>query len=325
MISIVIPVYNASAFIVPCLDSIIRQTYQNLEVILVDDGSKDDSLKVCQAYGEKYPNIRVIHQENQGVSAARNCGLSYVTGAYVSFIDADDYITPDYFEVLYKDLVDNDADMVCCDFFEILNGEVVHICPPRVTQKRLVTQQEQLFRDMALGQEDYACCVWGKLIKTEFAKQCSFKPLRFGEDQVYMYDVLLLNPKTYLDDYKGYYYIRNESSATMAVARYSVSRCRDDVAMRKYKFENLPDTARELKPAFCKQYVKHVIELARAAAMAPEKETRKRTRKIVNDTIDQAMPYMQMLSASMKVRLLAYRYAPELYRKLVLARAKNQA
>lgn len=102
LVSIIIPVYNVKDFLVDCLDSVINQSYKNLDIILVDDGSTDGSGIICEEYARQDKRIRVIHQVNQGLSAARNSGIEIMRGEYVYFIDSDDYIAKDTIEVLFN-------------------------------------------------------------------------------------------------------------------------------------------------------------------------------------------------------------------------------
>ena len=114
LISVIVPVYKVEKFLARCLDSIISQTYENMEIILVDDGSPDSCGSICDEYAQRDARFRVLHKENGGLSDARNCGVEIASGAYIAFIDSDDYIAPNYVEYLYRLLVDNDADISCC-------------------------------------------------------------------------------------------------------------------------------------------------------------------------------------------------------------------
>lgn len=115
LISIIVPVYNVFEYVGMCLDSLLSQTYENIEIIIVDDGSTDESGKICDDYAQKYPDkIQVIHISNQGVSVARNRGIEMAKGEYLLFIDSDDWIEPKMIDILIKNLVDNDADMSIC-------------------------------------------------------------------------------------------------------------------------------------------------------------------------------------------------------------------
>ena len=113
-ISVIIPVYNVEAYLERCLNTVCGQSYKNLEIILVDDGSTDNCLQICEEFAERDDRIKVIHQSNQGVSAARNTGLDAATGDYIAFVDSDDYIHPEMYERLYSLLKKHDADMSAC-------------------------------------------------------------------------------------------------------------------------------------------------------------------------------------------------------------------
>lgn len=116
LISVIIPVYKAEKYLPTCLESVLTQTYQNLEVILVDDGSPDNSGAVCDEYAAKDRRVRVIHQKNGGASAARNAGLDAAKGAYIGFVDADDHIAPDMYQVLYERICETGADIAQCGY-----------------------------------------------------------------------------------------------------------------------------------------------------------------------------------------------------------------
>lgn len=123
LISIIISIYNLDHLIENCINSVIQQRYNNLEIILVDDGSKDNSLKICQEYAKKDPRIKVIHKDNGGPSSARNAGLDVALGKFITFIDGDDIVSPDYIFHLYNLLIDNHADLSICDFVTFSNRE----------------------------------------------------------------------------------------------------------------------------------------------------------------------------------------------------------
>lgn len=115
-ISVIIPVYNDEKYLAQCLDSVLRQTYSNIEIILVDDGSTDSTPELCEKYREKYANIRILHKKNGGVGSSRNAGLEMATGEYILFVDHDDLLSETHIEELYKLLKKNDADIAVGNF-----------------------------------------------------------------------------------------------------------------------------------------------------------------------------------------------------------------
>jgi len=125
LISVIIPVYNVEPYLKKCLDSVVTQTYKEIEIILVDDGSTDGSGPICDEYAAQDKRIRVIHKRNGGLSDARNVGLDRCSGRYVTFIDSDDYVASDYVERLYRILVEYNADIAVCDYFEFYDEEPV--------------------------------------------------------------------------------------------------------------------------------------------------------------------------------------------------------
>ena len=125
LISVIVPVYNVENYLRECLDSIVAQTYRNIEVILVDDGSKDSSGKICDEYADKDNRIKVIHKENGGVSAARNTGLDIAKGEWISYVDSDDYIESTMIETLICLAKKNDVELAMCSFKDISECENV--------------------------------------------------------------------------------------------------------------------------------------------------------------------------------------------------------
>ncbi len=183
LISVIVPIYNAERYLVKCLDSIICQTYQNLEIILIDDGSCDRSGEICDNYAKEDKRIRVKHKENRGVSAARNDGLELATGEYIAFIDADDYILSDYFTYLYKLITKYRVDASCCGYYKMWDSEKMPIFNDSL-QEVLYTNaaaiEDLLYRKNMTG---YPCL---KLYKSSVLKNVRFvKDVIYGEDTIF--------------------------------------------------------------------------------------------------------------------------------------------
>lgn len=186
LISIIIPVYNSEKYLSKCIDSIINQTYNNLEIILVDDGSTDASPIICDEYEKKDFRIKVIHKKNGGVSSARNIGLINSTGNYIGFIDADDYIEPVMYEKLLKVLKESNTLISMCGFSKIKDNKVIKI--DNYNEK--IISSEKLLKDI------FNCTSMGTLWNKLFAKEIFFdinnKQLFFNETIHYCEDVLML-------------------------------------------------------------------------------------------------------------------------------------
>lgn len=124
LITVIIPVYNTEQYLTTCLDSLLQQTFQDFEVILIDDGSKDKTGEICDEYSSRFPKIKVIHQKNRGVSAARKIGLEMACGKYIISVDADDWMEEDMLESLFFCAEQNDADITFCDYDKVYKDRI---------------------------------------------------------------------------------------------------------------------------------------------------------------------------------------------------------
>jgi glycosyltransferase involved in cell wall biosynthesis len=177
LISIIVPVYNISGYLDRCVNSIINQSYENLEIILVDDGSTDDSGPICDACKDKDERIRVIHKVNGGLSSARNAGLDVMKGEYVGFVDGDDFIDKYMYETLFKAIIDNDADVVQTGFH---HTEVSGNISDTVTFKEAIYENHDDMFDARFNKNNINVGVWIKLYKSKI-----FRNIRFLEGCVY--------------------------------------------------------------------------------------------------------------------------------------------
>lgn len=162
LVSIVIPIYNIAPYLERCLKSVFAQTYKNLEIIAVDDGSTDDCSKILKQYLKKNPHLKVIRQENSGLSAARNTGLKNAKGEYIAFIDGDDCILPDYIKVLLTTLIENNADISVCGYISVKRSIKTAYSP----DAKVLTGHDATVR-LLVGQENLDIVTWNKLYKRE--------------------------------------------------------------------------------------------------------------------------------------------------------------
>lgn len=209
LISVIVPIYNVEKYLDRCVDSIINQTYKNLEIILVDDGSPDNCPQMCDDYAKIDNRIKVVHKENGGLSDARNVGMKVATGEYVSFIDSDDYISLDFYETLLETIVDNDSDIVECGvvkFYEDNNFDE-YSDDLKVTNYDTLDGLEGLINENPFKQH-----VWNKLYKSNIALDISYAVGKLNEDEFWTYQIFGKAKKVTRINKTMYYYFQRGSS-----------------------------------------------------------------------------------------------------------------
>jgi len=209
-ISVIVPVYNTEKYLRECVESIISQTmFDQMEIILVDDGSTDSSPGICDEYASKYKNILTVHQNNAGVSAARNAGITKATGTYIGFVDSDDYVFPEMYERLYDGAETAQADMSFCGFVDsFLDGETDIYYPFQENRKLGMDYiKTNMFAFLLSGESFNAC--WNKLYNRTFIneKHIEFMPGRKnGEDRRFTIDFISNCTSVCYIPYLGYKY-----------------------------------------------------------------------------------------------------------------------
>lgn len=218
LISIVVPVYKVERFLDRCVKSILGQTYERLEIILVDDGSPDRCPQMCDAWAEKDKRIKVIHKKNGGLSDARNHGAAIAEGEYISFVDSDDYISPDYVEYLLSLLRETGADIACGAFRTVNDGEDLFQAQPPEHIERFdsVTSCLELMND-----EHYMQLItaWGKLFPRHIVLNAPFPAGRLHEDEATTYKFYYQSGGTAIGTREIYAYYQNTESITHTKTR----------------------------------------------------------------------------------------------------------
>ena len=178
LVSIIIPVYNVEKYLDKCVASVVNQTYTNLEIILIDDGSPDNCPAICDAWKERDPRINVIHQQNGGLSVARNRGIDACHGSYILYIDSDDTIEPNTVDRLLQACLENDADVSCCGYYQ---EYIDHVTSHPLTNVLKQYEGDELLISALKG--DLMHFAWNKLWRRElFDDDCRFPPGMFFED-----------------------------------------------------------------------------------------------------------------------------------------------
>ncbi len=211
LISIIVPIYNVEKYLKKCVESICNQTYQNLEIILVDDGSPDKCGEICDGYAKADKRIKVIHKKNGGLSSARNAGLDIAKGEYISFIDSDDYIASDFIEKLYLLCIKNDADIAECGFTKFQDKIKIEKLDEDIKIYTSKEMQTRMYSNNYVG----TTVVWNKLYKKYIYNDLRFPIGKINEDEFCTYKALYNCNKNIVVTNKALYYYRYNPSSIM--------------------------------------------------------------------------------------------------------------
>ena len=209
LISVIVPIYKVEDYLKRCIDSIINQTYKNLEVILVDDGSPDNCPQICDDYAKQDTRIKVIHKENGGLSDARNAGMQIATGEYISFIDSDDYVDVDMLNILLDVMVQNDCEIAQCGTVRFNDGEIA--ISNKVDYKVKVYNNKEALKEL-INDGHFVQTVWNKLYKAEVALKLPFRKGKLNEDEFWTYIVFAESKKIAEVTADIYFYLQRSTS-----------------------------------------------------------------------------------------------------------------
>jgi len=208
-ISVIIPVYNVEKYLPTCMDSLLAQSYKDLEIILIDDGSPDDSGRLCDEYAARDARIRVIHQINGGAANAKNAGLRIATGYYLTFLDSDDYIETDAYEHMVSVLEECDADVLQCAYRDVFVG--------RKEDQYVLNERREFSVENYLERytTDWTCgLLWDKLYKRVLFDGIFFEEGHVVDDEFFTYQGIMNAQKVVYDPHIIYNYRKRKSSAT---------------------------------------------------------------------------------------------------------------
>ena len=211
LVSVIIPVYNVEKYLDRCVESVVNQTYKNLEIILVDDGSPDNCPAMCDEWAKKDERIKVIHKQNGGLSSARNAGLDNMSGEYVYFIDSDDYIELETIEVLYKLIIDNDADMAFGSYCRVSDEGNALIDNDFTDELYILNEDsfwEKHYQMHSNSDERYVNMIvsWNKLINKSVFNDLRFDIGKIHEDEYIIHKIVSRCNTIAFSEKKLYYY-----------------------------------------------------------------------------------------------------------------------
>ena len=208
IIRIIVPIYNVGKYLPKCIESILNQTFKNFELILVNDGSTDNSGVVCDDYAKKDTRIKIIHKSNGGVSSARNAGLYVAKGEYIGFVDPDDYIDKNMYEKLYRLCIDNNSDIAICRFNREINGKIQN---KESTEEIIELNNMEAMNELFKGNL-YRFSLCNKLFSKKCFNDVLFPEERIHEDLSTTYKLFANSKKAVYINYCGYIYVRRENS-----------------------------------------------------------------------------------------------------------------
>lgn len=255
-ISIIVPVYNVQSYLVECIESLIKQEYSNVEIILIDDGSTDCSGNICDEYAQKDNRITVIHQKNGGAANAKNTGLKYATGKYLAFVDSDDFVEHDAYVYMLAKLKKSDADIIQCSFRDIYQNR---------TKDQIMLQDEQVFDVVSYLNRytfDWTCgLLWDKLYRRELFESIFFEEGHTVDDEFFTYQGVM-NAKKIVHDPKIVYNYRKRKSSVTAKREYRENTVLDKLDYLVKRKNRVIDKFPVLKQNFNKHFLYMLLWLS---------------------------------------------------------------
>ena len=213
IVSIIVPVYNAEKTLARCVDSILNQTYQDYELLLVNDGSTDSSGGLCDSYAARDQRVRVFHKENAGVSNARNLALAQARGTYLQFLDSDDWITPEATLSLVRAAEDHQCDLIISDFYRVVGERVSH--KGDIDEDSVLTREEYAAHMMENPADFYYGVLWNKLYRREIVEAHHLRmdpEISWCEDFMFNLEYIRHAQRFYALQVPIYYYVKTKGS-----------------------------------------------------------------------------------------------------------------
>lgn len=263
LISIIIPVYGVEKYLGQCLETILSQSYENIEAIVIDDESPDNSGIIADQYAGKDSRVRVKHIKNRGAAGARNVGLDMASGEYIAFVDSDDWLEPNYLETLIRTIKETNSDIAQCQFYD----EYVDFSSEHTfISKQSILTDEEFVEDMLTHWEDIL--IWNKLFKREVLENIRFVEGRCIDDEFYTYKVIMNSKKiAMLTDYL--YHYRSRRSSVMGNIEKLNQRCKDRIDCVTERYGILAENYPALKP----KLLRHKVDLYLQVMNSAEEQT----------------------------------------------------
>lgn len=317
LISVVLPIYNVENYIEKCIESILNQTYSNIEIILVDDGSPDSCPEMCDEYAKKDKRVRVVHKENGGLSDARNAGIKVASGEYITFVDSDDYVDRDYIEFLYNTIEKENAD-IAIGAHRVLydSGKIIE----KATHENSILEPKEVL-ERILYDDGIDLSAWGKLYKMSLFEDIKFPKGRLFEDSATTYMLIDKAKKIAINSESKYnYIIRKDSISNAKFSPKKMDLITSTKEMTEYVKNKYPDLEKAANRRLIYAYLSTLSQLAKCKEKYPkeEKELITYIKKHGNDILkDRRVPKRDKFGVlSLKFGFRFYKFMWRLYLKI---------
>lgn len=302
-ISVIIPIYNTAEYLACCLDSILHNTYRNLEIICVNDGSTDNSLIILEQYAAEDSRIVAVNQGNAGVSAARNTGLDKATGDFIAFVDSDDWVHPQYFEILMHFMSKTAASVVACNYSHVIDATPnqkidISTCKPVYLNFNEIMSNGYLKR-----------IIWGRIYKKTYISGLRFpKGIKWGEDTIFNVSALCStsSAQVVIVDVPLYFYLQRENSAV------NTTKTIDKIPVCQfYLNQGVNENDKIKQEVYLSECAKQLLAHRYTAKVCAEQEAYRQCEITMNECIS---ALRQIKTTPKKIMFLFYFYCPWIYR-----------
>ena len=292
-VAIIVPVYNQEQHLEKCLDSIINQTYKEFECILVDDGSTDSSPRICNNYAEKDSRFLVIHKENEGVSIARKIGFEHTNAKYICFLDSDDYMAPEFLDVMLHKIIKEDADVCNCGHYQFKDETIIEntydyndpiVFKNEMMDKYLLPIVGKIYKE---GYVNYPGYIWGKIYKRSVISEECFVSERqvLPEDDIFhLYITPNLNKAVFIKD-KLIYYRINDTSLTHSYRRNMWKRLKNRHQLVVNFFKHYPQNIHIRERVWASGFFSIYVALRNAYELDNYQQFKSEITEVLNDSM----------------------------------------
>ncbi len=271
-VSVIVPVYNMEKYLERCVDSILAQTYTNLEVILVDDGSKDSSPVICDKYAERDSRVKVVHKKNGGLSSARNAGLDVASGDYIGFVDSDDFVSSQMYQLLAERLDNSDCEIANVMYIRVDdNGNTTPSKVPHNTDKEIPAQQ--FIKELMLHTGDVS--VWSKLFKKEIFDNLRFPEEKLNEDLIFMLGAFCKITRVAFVAQVGYFYFTRSDSISSGYGKSVIDMVGNSLVAKEIVDTAHPELKKEAERFALYQHMAYLL-------LVPAKDAKKQNKVYIS-------------------------------------------